>query len=98
MIIRTVADLKAALNDYPDEMIVQGWNDDLGWFHDLQPEIWDASPAHIKLNGDDWDGYVDTLAMEIKENPSEEDLALPEDIRPFQNITRIGKDCKVLKI
>ena len=69
MSIKTVADLKKALEEYPDEMIVQGWNDDQGLFHALRPEIWDAAPVHFKYtDGEEYDGYEKPLTFECKED------------------------------
>jgi hypothetical protein len=95
MSIKTVADLKKVLDTFPDDMIVQGWNDECSRFHELNPEVWDASPVHIKDGRDEYDGFVDAFTMECKENPS------PEDVGGYDtwgHLTRIGQDTKVLKI
>jgi hypothetical protein len=91
MVIKTVADLKKALEAFPDEMIVQGWNDDQGLFHSIKPEIWDAAPAHFKYpDGEEYDGYEDPISFECKEKGDE--------FGTYDHITRIGEDIKVLMI
>jgi hypothetical protein len=90
MVIKTVADLKKALEAFPDEMIVQGWNDDQGLFHSIKPEIWDAAPAHFKYpDGEEYDGYEDPLGFEYKED---------DKFVTYDDVTRIGEDIKVLMI
>ena len=88
--IKTVADLKKALEAYPDDMIVQGWNDDRGFFHDIKPESWDAVPAHFKYpDGEELDGYAEPIVFECKED---------DEFGTYDHITRIGGDIKVLMV
>lgn len=94
MNIKTVADLRKTLEQYPDDMLVLGWNDDMAWFHELAPEVRRASPVRIEWNGNVDNGFVDADTMEYKEHPDPEH----PDYGCYDYLTRLGPDIEVLDI